>query len=213
MSLTSLGSNPPAFRQHCHAVWVPTLLAALLSSAALAATEPEPAPPPEIGLRIGQQAPPFTLNDQNGNQVSLDALLKKGPVALVFFRSADWCLACELQLVKLQRHVKEIEASGGTLVGISYDPPKTIKCFADKKTITIPILSDTDSKIIDAYGVRDRNAALAKNGVASHVTFILDQKGIVRDKIQRVIYDEKPGVDALVKGLKEAQDLKGGTMQ
>lgn len=42
------------------------------------------------GLSVGQKAPGFTLNDQNAREVSLAALLKKGPVALVFFRSADW---------------------------------------------------------------------------------------------------------------------------
>jgi peroxiredoxin len=187
------------------------LLAAMLFSTGLAADQP--AIPDEIGLRIGQLAPAFTLKDQFGKDVSLNALLTNGPVALVFFRSADWCLSCELQLVKLQRNLKAIADSGGQLVGISYDPPKTLKCFADKKTISIPILSDTDSKTIDAYGVRERNPAFAKDGVASHITLILDQKGIVRAKIPGVIYDERSGVNALVKALKEAQNVKGEAIQ
>ena len=165
------------------------------------------------GLRIGQAAPAFSLKDQNGKVVSLDALLKKGPVALVFFRSADWCLACDLQLIKLQRHRKEIEASGGQLVGISYDSAKTLKCFAEKQAITIPILSDADSKTIDAYGVRDTQTVPANKGVARHVTIIVDQKGVVRDKQFGVIFDERPGVDALVKALKGAQKEYGGTLQ
>ena len=57
---------------------------------ALAATAAEPASPEKAGLAVGQQAPDFTLKDQNDRDVSLSALLKKGPVALVFFRSADW---------------------------------------------------------------------------------------------------------------------------
>jgi cytochrome oxidase Cu insertion factor (SCO1/SenC/PrrC family) len=59
----------------------------LLGLAAIAA---EPASPEKTGLAVGQQAPDFTLKDQNDRNVSLSALLKKGPVALVFFRSADW---------------------------------------------------------------------------------------------------------------------------
>jgi cytochrome oxidase Cu insertion factor (SCO1/SenC/PrrC family) len=50
----------------------------------------EPAQPEMTGVAIGQAAPDFTLKDQNDRNVSLAALLKKGPVALVFFRSADW---------------------------------------------------------------------------------------------------------------------------
>ncbi len=49
-----------------------------------------PASPEKTGLVIGQKAPGFTLQDQNDREVSLAALLKKGPVALTFFRSADW---------------------------------------------------------------------------------------------------------------------------
>ena len=187
------------------------IIAALVLGSTLVADQP--AVSNELGLRIGQRAPAFTLKDQFGKDVSLNDLLKKGPVALVFFRSADWCLSCELQLVKLQRNLQVIEDSGGQLVGISYDSPKTLKCFADKKTITIPILSDTDSKTIDAYGVRERNQAYGKDGVASHITLILDQQGVVRAKMLGVIYDERSGVNALVKALKEAQNVKGDTIQ
>lgn len=46
--------------------------------------------PEKTGLAVGLQAPSFTLKDQNSAEVSLNSLLKKGPVALVFYRSADW---------------------------------------------------------------------------------------------------------------------------
>jgi len=59
----------------------------LLAQTASAA---EPAPPEHTGLAVGTKAPSFTLKDQTNHDVSLESLLKKGPVALVFFRSADW---------------------------------------------------------------------------------------------------------------------------
>jgi cytochrome oxidase Cu insertion factor (SCO1/SenC/PrrC family) len=54
------------------------------------ASAAKPAPPGHTGLAVGEKAPLFTLKDQAGHDVSLGALLKKGPVALVFFRSAEW---------------------------------------------------------------------------------------------------------------------------
>ena len=42
------------------------------------------------GLKPGAKAPSFKLKDQYGKDQSLEALLKKGNVALVFFRSANW---------------------------------------------------------------------------------------------------------------------------
>jgi cytochrome oxidase Cu insertion factor (SCO1/SenC/PrrC family) len=50
----------------------------------------KPAPEKQTGLKVGELAPRFTLKDQDGQERSLDELLKKGNVALVFFRSADW---------------------------------------------------------------------------------------------------------------------------
>jgi cytochrome oxidase Cu insertion factor (SCO1/SenC/PrrC family) len=44
----------------------------------------------QTGLKAGENAPKFTLKDQEGKERSLDELQKKGKVALVFYRSADW---------------------------------------------------------------------------------------------------------------------------
>ena len=68
-----------------------TLLAGGLLLAALATnTRAADAAPEKTGLKIGEKAPAFTLKDQHGHERSLTNLLKKGPVALVFFRSASW---------------------------------------------------------------------------------------------------------------------------
>ena len=48
-------------------------------------------PPPEkTGLKVGAKAPAFKLKDQNGQERTLDEFVKKGKVALVFYRSASW---------------------------------------------------------------------------------------------------------------------------
>jgi len=48
------------------------------------------APKNKTGLQVGTRAPAFTLKDQNGKERTLDRFLKKGKVALVFYRSAAW---------------------------------------------------------------------------------------------------------------------------
>jgi cytochrome oxidase Cu insertion factor (SCO1/SenC/PrrC family) len=62
----------------------------LAPQAALPQQKGKPAPEELTGLKIGTKAPSFTLKDQEGKDRSLDELLKKGKVALVFYRSADW---------------------------------------------------------------------------------------------------------------------------
>ena len=60
------------------------LLLAVVSSAA------DNAPEEKTGLKVGAKAPAFTLQDQAGNERTLDEFLKQGNVALVFYRSASW---------------------------------------------------------------------------------------------------------------------------
>ena len=50
----------------------------------------KPAPEELTGPKVGAKAPSFRLKDQQGKERSLDEFLKKGKVALVFYRSADW---------------------------------------------------------------------------------------------------------------------------
>ena len=48
------------------------------------------APDAKTGLKVGAKAPDFKLKDQSGKERSLDEYLKKGNVALIFYRSASW---------------------------------------------------------------------------------------------------------------------------
>jgi peroxiredoxin Q/BCP len=182
-----------------------------LLTAVLLATNPGAtvsASPEEIGSKIGQRAPAFTLKDQNDKDVSLDTLLKQGPLALVFIASADTCTTCQLRMMQLQRNLKEIEASGGVVVGISFDPVKKLKRFAGKEAITFTLLSDSTSATIDAYAMRNPQA---NDGSATHGVIIIDQKGVIRARPSLLNHEDRPVVDELVKALKAAQNVNGET--
>ncbi len=62
----------------------------LAASTAFSQGKGKPASDEQSGMKVGEKAPKFTLKDQEGKERSLDDLLKKGKVALVFYRSADW---------------------------------------------------------------------------------------------------------------------------
>jgi peroxiredoxin len=161
------------------------LLLALLPAALIAA----PAVP---GLAVGTKAPDFTLKNAAGADVSLMSLTKSGPVALVFYRSADWCPFCKKQLQALQADLKKVEMGGVRVVGISYDAPATSAAAAVKLGLTFPLLSDMGSKVIDAYGIRNAEAKGKSAGVAHPVVFIVDGKGMIRAKLAREGYKDRP---------------------
>jgi peroxiredoxin len=185
----------------------------LLAAAILAACldSPGQSAPPMREIAIGERAPSFTLRDQNGVEISLDALLEKGPVAVVFIRSVEWCVYCQLQTIQLQANLKEIEAGGGQVVVISYDPPEKMKRFANSRKITLPLLSDYGSKTIDSYAMRSRQGSGNQVGSSQHGTFVIDQKGIVRAKPYLTSFEGRSAVDALVQALREAKTEAGST--
>ena len=158
----------------------------LLAAAATAADMAVP------GLAVGAKAPDFALKDAAGADVSLMSLTKSGSVALVFYRSADWCPFCKKQLQALQADLAKIEMSGVRVVGISYDAPAASAAAAAKLGLTFPLLSDVGSKVIDAYGIRNAEAKGKAAGVAHPVVFIVDRKGGIRAKLAREGYKDRP---------------------
>jgi peroxiredoxin Q/BCP len=108
-------------------------------------------------------------------------------------------------LVQLQSDLSQIQATGGQLVAISYDSGEILKRFATKKSITYPLLSDIDSKTIDAYGIRNKEATGRTSGIPYPGTFIIGTDGVIRSKLFLEGYKERHSTEALVQALKKAQ--------
>lgn len=108
-------------------------------------------------------------------------------------------------MVQLQTNLKEIEATGGQVIAISYDSVAILKRFTTKSAITYPLLSDTGSKTIDAYGIRNNEAPDRWSGIPHPGTFIVDTKGVIRAKLFLEGYKERHALDALVQALKNAR--------
>jgi hypothetical protein len=79
------------------------------------------------------------------------------------------------------------------LVAISYDPPETLKKFADSRGITFPLVSDRGSEIIKRYGIlNDRQDPKTRShGVPHPGTFIVDRKGVVKARFFEDAYQER----------------------
>ncbi|MEO7412168.1 MAG: peroxiredoxin family protein [Opitutaceae bacterium] len=175
-----------------------TVPAAEMASPALPSAAAEVMP----GLKVGVKAADFTLKNAAGQEVALSELLKHGKVALAFVRSADWCPFCKKQLQELQASLKDIQAAGIQLIAISYDSPETNTAAAAKLGLTFPLLSDTGSKVIEAYGIRNQEATGRGAGIPHPVLFLLDQQGVIRVKLMRDGYRTRPEPAEIIAGAK-----------
>jgi peroxiredoxin len=105
-------------------------------------------------------------------------------------------------LVQLQRDLKTIEEAGVQVVGLSYDDPAVLKRFSDKARISFPMLSDPESKTIEAYHIRNEAAKGKAEGVPNPGTFILDQNGVIRAKLFLDGYRDRHTTDAFIEAAK-----------
>jgi hypothetical protein len=83
------------------------------------------------------------------------------------------------------------EKQGVKLAAISYDNEEILKFFADRHQISYPLLADPDSKVIEAYGVLNREATGMQKGFARPGYFFLDTHGIIREKFFEPKYRER----------------------
>ncbi len=108
-------------------------------------------------------------------------------------------------MVQLQANLKELEATSGQVVAISYDSTDILNRFAAKHSITYPLLSDTGSKTIEAYGILNREAPERFKGIPYPGTFIVGTDGVIREKFFLEGYKERIDPESIRKALLKAR--------
>jgi hypothetical protein len=96
--------------------------------------------------------------------------------------------------VELQGRYEEIRKQGLGLAAISYDPPETLKAFADSRRISFPLLSDAGSATIKRYGIFNAEQQDPKSrtyGIPHPGTFIVDRNGLVTARFFEDAYQER----------------------
>ena len=102
--------------------------------------------------KVGDRAPAIVLINAKGETVDVAALLKKGPVIVIFYRGG-WCPYCNLELKAYQDVLPEIVAAGATLVAISPEKPDDTLSTAEKNALAFEVLSDVGQKVGRAFGL------------------------------------------------------------
>jgi peroxiredoxin len=104
------------------------------------------------GLFINSKAPEFKVKDQNGTEISLKELRKKGPVVVVFYRG-NWCPYCNKELTRFQDSLQYLTDKGAQVVAITPEGAEGVAKTIEKTKASFPILTDADMKIAKGYGV------------------------------------------------------------
>jgi thioredoxin-dependent peroxiredoxin len=132
----------------------------------------------------GQDAPDFTLPDQNGDQVRLSEL-RGQPVVLYFFPKAD-TPGCTAQACGIRDHRSDYEGTRARVVGVSPDTVTAQRKFADKYGLDFTLLADENHEVADLYGVWGEKKMYGKTYMGvRRATFIIDPEGRVAHVIPK----------------------------
>ena len=147
-------------------------------------------------LEIGQQAPDFTLGDENNDQVTLSEL-RGAPVVLVFYFS-DFSGICTAELCEIRDDYSSWRERGAKVFGISRDSRFVHTAFKQQAGIDYPLLVDMNGAVAKAYDTWDDALAAARR-----LTVVIDREGKVAYVLQNQIPDARDHsrVDAVIAGL------------
>ncbi len=142
-------------------------------------------------LKVGDKATDFTLNDKNGQPVSLSDF--RGKKIVLYFYPKDNTPGCTRQACAFSGLYGEFQKRNVEVIGISKDSVASHVKFAQKHGLSFVLLSDTELVAIKAYGVWQEKKMCGKTcfGVV-RTTFIIDENGIIEKTMPKV----KPDTNA-----------------
>jgi thioredoxin-dependent peroxiredoxin len=133
----------------------------------------------------GEQAPDFTLPDQDGNAVTLSDLRGR-PVVLYFYPKAD-TPGCTTQACGIREHRRDYEQAGAKVLGVSPDTVTAVRKFAEKYTLDFELLADEDHAAAELYGVWGEKKMYGKTYMGvQRATFVIDPEGKVAKVFPKV---------------------------
>jgi peroxiredoxin Q/BCP len=138
-----------------------------------------------MSINVNDKAPEFTLQDENGKEVSLKGL--RGKVIVLYFYPRADTPGCTIEACEFRDTFKQMQKTGAVLLGISPDTPKAQKKFQEKFQLPFSLLADADKKVADAFGVlQEKNMYGKKVMGIERTTFLIAPDGIIRHVWRKV---------------------------
>ena len=121
---------------------------------------------------VGEQAPDFTLTDENGQAVSLGDY--RGKRVVLYFYPKSFTGGCTMQACSLRDGYEGLSGVNAEVIGVSVDDADTQKRFRAEHNLPFPVLGDANGDVARQYGL------MRDNGTARRVTFVIDEQGKIK---------------------------------
>jgi peroxiredoxin Q/BCP len=127
-----------------------------------------------LKVKVGDEAPDFTLPSQKGENITLSQFLGKKNVVLYFYPK-DESRGCTREACEFRDKYEVFKDLGAEVIGVSSDDVESHESFTAKHNLPFILLSDNDKKVRELYGVPSTFGV-----IPGRVTYIIDKVGVVR---------------------------------
>jgi peroxiredoxin Q/BCP len=139
-------------------------------------------------IDAGSNAPDFTLPTDGGGSLTLSAL--KGRKVILYFYPKDDTPGCTTEACAFQAALPNFSGANAVIIGVSKDDPKSHDKFKTKYSLAFTLVSDTDGKVCEDFGVWVEKVNYGKKYMGiERSTFLIDEKGVVQKIWRKVKVD------------------------
>ncbi len=136
-------------------------------------------------LSIGDKAPNFKVNNQNGEPVKLSDF--KGKKIILYFYPKDQTPGCIAESCNLRDNYTALLKAGYVVLGVSKDSEKSHQNFIKKQNLPFPLLADTELVVHNLYGTWAMKKLYGREYMGTlRTTFVIDEHGLIEDIIEKV---------------------------
>ena len=133
----------------------------------------------------GEEAPNFTLQADDGREVSLSDY--RGKKVVLYFYPKDGTPGCTREAIEFRDMVKDFEKEDIVILGVSKDTIQSHQKFKKKHELPFTLLSDPEGKVLDLYGVWKKKSLYGRTLMGTErTTFLINETGTVQKVYQKV---------------------------
>ena len=127
---------------------------------------------------MGKHAVAFCLPDAEGTSICLDSF--KGKWVVLYFYPRDNTPGCTIEAMQFNAALEKFADLGAQVIGVSADSQDSHRKFAEKHTLSILLLSDTEHTVLKAYGAWKPKTMFGKEfSGTQRDTFLIDPAGTI----------------------------------
>lgn len=137
----------------------------------------------------GEEAPDFTLSDQDGTPHALSSY--RGKWVLLYFYPKDDTPGCTIEACTIRDQFKDFQKIDAVVLGVSTDSVASHKKFATAYELPFTLLADEHKEVVGRYGVFGEKKMMGRTYMGTKRTsFLIDPKGNIAKVYEKVKPEE-----------------------